>query len=96
MVLLDVSLQVREELYPGATPLDVPLVLLLPLLEHTVRVELAGVVHLLDVGRGRRSHRHPAQRRNTLRYGREVVEQCRGTILLPVLLYSADLFASRS
>lgn len=60
VVQLHIRLQVGQQLHPRAAPLHVSLALLLPFLQHAVRVELPCIVHLLDVwGRGWRD-RHPA------------------------------------
>lgn len=93
MVLFDVGLQVGQQLHPGAAPLHVRLVLLFPLLQHAVGVELAGVVHLLDIGRGRGRHGHPTQRRDALGNSRQVVEERGGAVLLAELLDGRDLLA---
>ena len=50
-------------------------ILLLPVLEDPVGVELARVVHLEDEGGRGGADGDPAQGRNGLRQGREVIEK---------------------
>lgn len=66
-------------------------VLLLPLLEDPVRVELAGVIHLLDIRTRGLLHAHPSQSGNALADGGQVVEEGRGAMLLAEVLDGADL-----
>ena len=49
MVLLDEGLEAPQCLDPGPGPLHMGLALVLPVLEHPVQVELAGVAELFDV-----------------------------------------------
>ena len=74
MELLHVGLQLGQGLQPGLDPLYVDVALLLPVLQHPVGVELAGVVHLQDEGGGGGRDGDPAQGRDGLRQGGQVVE----------------------
>ena len=47
VMFLDEGLQSGQGGQPGLGPLDVHLALLLPVLEHTIGVELAGLDHVL-------------------------------------------------
>ena len=91
MVLLDVGDEVDHGTEVGLDPVDVLLVLLLVLLEHTVGVELAGIGHLLDVRAWLGGDGHPAESRDGLAHGGQVVEEGAAAALLAELLCGADL-----
>ena len=60
MELLHIGLKLSEGLEPGLDPLHMDVVLLLPVLQHPVGVELACVVHLEDEGSRGRTDCDPA------------------------------------
>ena len=75
MKLLDIGLELSEGLQPRLDPLHVLVVLLLPVLEDSVGVELARVVHLEDEGGWGGAYSYPSQGGNGLRQSGEVIEK---------------------
>uniref|UniRef100_A0A8D8X5S7 Uncharacterized protein n=1 Tax=Cacopsylla melanoneura TaxID=428564 RepID=A0A8D8X5S7_9HEMI len=89
-MLTDELLQFGECFNPSLSPVDVSLVLFFPLLEHSVCVELSGIVHFFHIRCRGRGHSNPAKGRYTLADCTQMIEERRGSVLLSQRLDGRD------